>query len=160
MPCMVVITYVVTTLVNLAKYTPTAPSVLECPDSVSRILDLKMIYRETNPVVFTKAAMLLIAVAQEKSLQKILLGTFKINDKLHSLLNLQERKLKLKTRQMIAKSKKQGMSMTRSQSMTPSKKKTGAELSALLGSWEIYKTRFRGPIEALKCLMGAFNIKC
>lgn len=160
LPCMEVIKYVVATLVNLAKYAPTAPSVLECPDAVSSILDLMMIYRETNPVIFTKAAMLLTVLAQEESLQKILLGTSKINDKLRSLLNLQERKLKLKTRQMIAKSKSQGMSMTPSQLMTPSKKKRLVQ--SFQPDWVLGRFKrqdLEDPIEALKCLMGALNIK-
>ncbi|PIK43589.1 putative abnormal spindle-like microcephaly-associated protein-like [Apostichopus japonicus] len=87
LPCMEVIKHVVATLTNLAKYHVTAPAVLDCTDSVTGILDLMMIYRETNTLIATKATMLLTVLAQDNNLKLVIVTTPKVDEKLCSLLH-------------------------------------------------------------------------
>lgn len=61
----------------------TAPAVLDCADSVTGILDLMMIYRETNTLIATKATMLLTVLAQDNNLK--LVGTPETNGAAYAL---------------------------------------------------------------------------
>ncbi|PIK33546.1 hypothetical protein BSL78_29642 [Apostichopus japonicus] len=161
LPCMEVIKHVVATLTNLAKYHVTAPAVLDCTDSVTGILDLMMIYRETNTLIATKATMLLTVLAQDNNLKLVIVTTPKVDEKLCSLLHLQERKQKLKTRQMIAKSKSKGLAtMNQSAFATPSKRPRPPK--TFQPDWILGRHKrpdIEDPLEALKCLMNSLNVK-
>lgn len=91
---------------------------------------------------------------------QVITTTPKVEDKLRSLLHLQERKQKLKTRQMIAKSKSKGLSMNQSSLTTPSKRPRPPK--TFQPDWILGRHKRKDiddPLEALKCLMSSLSIK-